>query len=78
MKSSDHYLKLKEVQDLLGVSRSTVWRWQAEQGLKVLRVGNIVRIRQNDLEAFLNRHKSQGAAAAQDAGVVGETGSGVQ
>ena len=41
---------------MLGVSRSTVWRWTAEQGLKVVRVGNVTRIRESDLEAFLKRH----------------------
>ena len=55
---NDRFLKLKDVQDLLGVSRSTVWRWQAEHGLKVVRVGDVVRIRESDLRAFLSRHES--------------------
>jgi excisionase family DNA binding protein len=58
MKTSDHYLKLREVQDLFGVSRSTVWRWQAEHGLKVVRVGDVVRVRESDLQQFLKRHES--------------------
>ena len=78
MKTSDNYLKLREVQDLFGVSRSTVWRWQTEQGLKVVRVGNVVRIRERDLQVFLSRHESQSAEAAQDAGAVGEAVSGVE
>jgi excisionase family DNA binding protein len=56
--SSDRFLKLKEVQNLLGVSRTTLWRWQAEHGLKVVRVGDVVRIRESDLQAFLKRHET--------------------
>jgi excisionase family DNA binding protein len=59
------FLKLKEVQDLLGVSRSTLWRWQAEHGLKVVRVGNVTRIRESDLQAFLKRHEASGADEGQ-------------
>lgn len=55
---NDRFLKLKDVQNLLGVSRATVWRWQAEHGLKVVRVGVVVRVRGSDLEAFLKRHES--------------------
>jgi hypothetical protein len=55
-----------------------VWRWQVEQGLKVVRVGNVVRIRERDLQVFLSRHESQSAEAAQDAGAVGEAVSGVE
>lgn len=56
--ANNRFLKLKEVQDLLGVSRSTVWRWHAERGLKVVTVGAITRIRETDLQAFLKRHES--------------------
>jgi excisionase family DNA binding protein len=58
METSDRFLKLKEVQDLLGVSRTTVWRWVAEHGLKVVRVGGVVRICESDLQEFLKRHKT--------------------
>jgi len=52
----ERYYKLGEIQAMLGVSRSTVWRWTAEQGLKVVRVGNVTRIRESDLQNFLDRH----------------------
>jgi len=58
MNANDRFLKLKDVQDLLGVSRTTLWRWQAEHGLKVVRVGDVVRVRENDLQAFLKRHET--------------------
>ena len=57
---SDRFLRLSEVQTMLGVSRCTLWRWQAEHGLKVCRVGSVTRIRESDLEAFLRRHETGG------------------
>ena len=41
---------------MLNVSRSTLWRWIREHGLKVIRVGGVARIRESDLERFLSRH----------------------
>lgn len=43
---------------MLGVSRSTVWRWHAERGLRIVTVGAVTRIRASDLETFLKRHES--------------------
>lgn len=54
----ERYFKLGEVQKMLSVSRSTVWRWHAERGLKVVTVGAVTRIRESDLEEFLARHES--------------------
>ncbi len=53
---NERFLKLSEVRAMLKVSRATVWRWHAERGLKVVRVGDVVRVRESDLQAFLNRH----------------------
>jgi excisionase family DNA binding protein len=58
--NEDRLLKLAEVRQRLGVSRSTVWRWMAERGLKVVSIGNVTRIREIDLQAFLTRHESGG------------------
>jgi excisionase family DNA binding protein len=58
MSDNNRFLKLKDVQVLLAVSRSTLWRWQAERGLKVVRVGDVVRVRESDLQAFLQRHET--------------------
>ena len=55
----ERFLKLSEVRQRLGVSRSTVWRWTNEQGLKVVRVGGVTRIRESDLQAFLKRHETE-------------------
>lgn len=43
---------------MLGVSRTTIWRWQAERGLKVVTIGGVTRIRESDLQTFLKRHES--------------------
>ena len=61
--STERFLRLREVQSMLGVSRSTVWRWTAENGLKVVRVGNVTRIRETDLQAFLKRHETEAHSA---------------
>lgn len=54
----ERFLKLAEVQAMFSVSRSTVWRWHAERGLKVVTIGAVTRIRERDLQAFLQRHES--------------------
>ncbi len=64
MAGQDRFLRLKEVQAMLGVSRSTVWRWHAERGLKVVTIGGVTRIRESDLEAFLKRHETGVAACS--------------
>ena len=58
----ERFLKLGDVEKMLGVSRSTVWRWHAERGLKVVTVGAVTRIRERDLQAFLQRHESNSAS----------------
>ena len=54
--SEDRFLKLKEVQSRFGISRSTVWRWHVERGLRVVSVGGVTRIRESDLQKFVERH----------------------
>ncbi|HEY77073.1 MAG TPA: helix-turn-helix domain-containing protein [Thermoflexia bacterium] len=47
-----------EVADLFQVSPRTVFRWMAQGRLPAIRVGNITRIRPEDLEAFFEAHLS--------------------
>jgi excisionase family DNA binding protein len=61
---SERFLKLSEVRQILGVSRATLWRWTAERGLKVVKVGDVVRIRETDLHAFVKRHEIGGPPPA--------------
>lgn len=62
----DRFLKLSDIQEMFGVSRSTVWRWHAERGLKVVRVGEVVRVRESDLHAFVERHETGTVGAAHE------------
>jgi excisionase family DNA binding protein len=54
----DRFLTLREVREIFALSRSTIWRWTAEHGLKVTRIGSIVRIKESDLQAFLKKHET--------------------
>ena len=54
----ERFLTLGEVRRLLGVSRATLWRWTAERGLRVVKVGAVARVRESDLQAFLKRYES--------------------
>jgi excisionase family DNA binding protein len=56
MINEERFLKLKDVQDRFAVSRATVWRWQAERGLRVVCVGGVTRIRESDLQEFIEKH----------------------
>jgi excisionase family DNA binding protein len=58
--SPNQFLRFQDIQARLCVSRTTLWRWRAERGLKVVRVGNVARIRQSDFDAFLARHERAG------------------
>lgn len=53
---TNQFLKLKEVQHLLGVSRTTLWRWYTERGLPVVTIGNVTRVRESDFQQFVERH----------------------
>jgi excisionase family DNA binding protein len=59
----ERFLTLSEVRAMLNVSRATLWRWTAEAGLKVIRVANVTRIRESDLQTFLKQHESEGETA---------------
>jgi excisionase family DNA binding protein len=54
---TERLLTLKEIQLAGGnVSRATVYRWRQEHGLRMVRVGGCVRVREGDWLAFLERH----------------------
>jgi excisionase family DNA binding protein len=54
--SSGRFFTISEVCGLLRVSRTTVWRIMNQQGLRVIRVGGMKRIRECDLEMWIERH----------------------
>ena len=51
------YFAINEVAEALDVSNRTVRRWIANGDLAVHRVGGVVRIADDDLRAFLARHR---------------------
>ncbi len=55
----DEFLTLKEVTEILKVSRQTVYRWISSGELRSIKIGKLVRIRKKDLEKFLkNKEKN--------------------
>ena len=51
-------LTVQEVADRIGVHKRTIEREIERKKLKVVRIGRSVRIRPEDLEAYLMRHRS--------------------
>ncbi len=51
---SEAFYTLGEVIKILKVSRTTLWRWRNERGLRMVRIHGVIRIRKSDLRRFLN------------------------
>ena len=51
---SEEFYTLGEVIKSLKVSRTTLWRWRNERGLRMVRIHGVVRVRKSDLNSFLN------------------------
>ena len=56
-------LKVPEVAELTGFAGSFLWKLIQRGDLPAVRVGRSVRIRHDDLEAFLDAHRTGGEAA---------------
>ena len=54
--ANERFFTIQEVCNCLNVSRTTVWRLMNEHGLRVIHIGGIRRIRQHDLEEWLEQH----------------------
>ena len=54
----DQLLKLKDVATYCGVSYQTAWNWHASGKLRTVRAGRGVRVRQTDLNEFIQGHDS--------------------
>jgi len=51
--------KLLTIQDVcrrLNLSRTTIWRLMNQHGLKFIRIGGARRVRESDLESWLEKH----------------------
>lgn len=56
----DGIYRLEQIQKAAHISRPTLYRWRNGGGLKVVRVGNVVRIRGTDFYEFLSRYGTVG------------------
>ena len=56
-------LTLQQVATAAGVSRWTVWRWHTAEGLRVVKIGGVARVRESDWQAFVARHLQGGGNA---------------
>ena len=63
MKTTDRLFTLNEIQKIAGVSRATLFRWRYEGGLKMIRIGGCVRIRETDWNNWLEKHCSNSEEA---------------
>ncbi len=59
----ERFLSLLEVRQMFAVSRSTVWRWIDKSGLKCVQIGGVIRVRESDLRAFVEKHELRGFGA---------------
>ena len=53
---SDKFLTIQEVGQRLNLCRTTIWRLMNQHGLRFVRIGGTRRIRERDLEAWIERH----------------------
>ena len=59
-----HFLTTEGVADLFDVKPVTVRRWIAAGHLPVVKIGNVVRIRREDVDAFVAAHRSRRSVTA--------------
>lgn len=57
--NKEQYYSIDEVAKLLKVAYLTVYRWIHAKQLIALKAGKQYRIRKNDLDTFLERHKKK-------------------
>ena len=50
------FLTIQEVGERLNLCRTTIWRLMNQHGLRFVRIGGTRRIREQDLEAWIERH----------------------
>lgn len=58
--ATERLLRLQDIQKAADVSRVTVWRWCNERGLRTIRVGGCVRVRESDWLRWLVEHTEGG------------------
>ena len=58
MMTQDRYMTFKEVCDMLQICRTTLWHWTHDRGLKTVKIGNMARIKESELQKFLAKHET--------------------
>jgi hypothetical protein len=58
--ATEKLLTLADVATAASVSRWTVWRWHTAEGLRVVKIGAVARVRESDWLAFVGRHVEGG------------------
>ena len=54
--TAERYLTLRDLCARLQCSRTTAWRLINERGLKCVRIGGLVRVKESDLAAWIEKH----------------------
>jgi predicted DNA-binding transcriptional regulator AlpA len=54
--ATERLLTLADCRQAAQVTRWTIWRWINEEGLRVVKIGKVTRVRESDWQAFLCRH----------------------
>ena len=65
MTASERLLTLKNICERLQISSVTGWRLYSERGLKVIHIGRAIRVRESDLQAWLEKNSSGGDNGAE-------------
>ncbi len=58
--ATKEFLTVREVQEMLGISKSGVYRLLHTDGFPALKIGNLVKVRRTELEAWLEAQKIGG------------------
>jgi len=56
MSATETYLTLRDVGQRLKIGRTSVWKLIAEGGLRRMKVGKIVRVKESDFLAWCEKH----------------------
>ena len=54
----EQLLKAKQVQEKMNCFRAQVYQWIAEERLKSVKIGKMVRVRAEDLNSFIQEHST--------------------
>ena len=57
MIQNDKYIGIAEVASRLGVSKDTIYKLIRAKELKGIRIGNVFKVKESDLEVFIAAHE---------------------